>query len=109
MKGTLTVDSYAGIPHSTMQDDTYNGMFIPKGTMVFANVWYVTACFARFQPSWRNHGRSCVLTLGCVGRWPWTHACTTILRPSSLNVSSLGCTVRPNSSRMRHSASVVGM
>ncbi|KAI0747863.1 cytochrome P450 [Daedaleopsis nitida] len=28
-----------GIPHSTMQDDTYNGMFIPKGTMVFANAW----------------------------------------------------------------------
>ena len=24
-----------------MQDDTYNGMFIPKGTMVFANAWYV--------------------------------------------------------------------
>ncbi|TBU28897.1 cytochrome P450 [Dichomitus squalens] len=28
-----------GIPHSTLQDDTYNGMFIPKGTMVFANAW----------------------------------------------------------------------
>ncbi len=33
----------AGIPHSTMQDDTFNGMFIPKGTMVFANAWYVGA------------------------------------------------------------------
>lgn len=33
-----------GIPHSTMQDDTFNGMFIPKGTMVFANAWYVTRC-----------------------------------------------------------------
>ncbi|OSD02803.1 cytochrome P450 [Trametes coccinea BRFM310] len=28
-----------GIPHSTMEDDTYDGMFIPKGTMVFANAW----------------------------------------------------------------------
>ncbi|PIL23757.1 cytochrome P450 [Ganoderma sinense ZZ0214-1] len=28
-----------GIPHSTMEDDTFNGMFIPKGTMVFANAW----------------------------------------------------------------------
>ncbi|OBZ75208.1 O-methylsterigmatocystin oxidoreductase [Grifola frondosa] len=28
-----------GVPHSTMQDDTYNGMFIPKGTMIFANAW----------------------------------------------------------------------
>ena len=25
-----------------MQDDTYNGMFIPKGTMVFANAWYAS-------------------------------------------------------------------
>ncbi|TFK87371.1 cytochrome P450 [Polyporus arcularius HHB13444] len=28
-----------GIPHSTMEEDTYKGMLIPKGTMVFANAW----------------------------------------------------------------------
>lgn len=26
-----------GIPHKSLQDDVYNGMFIPKGTIVFAN------------------------------------------------------------------------
>ena len=39
----------AGIPHSTMHDDTYNGMFIPKGTMVFANAWYVMRCLAHYR------------------------------------------------------------
>lgn len=23
-----------------MEDDVYNGMFIPKGSLVFANIWY---------------------------------------------------------------------
>ncbi|KAI9457534.1 cytochrome P450 [Russula earlei] len=27
------------IPHSTTKDDVYEGFFIPKGTMVFGNVW----------------------------------------------------------------------
>ena len=29
-----------GLPHRLMEDDVYNGMFLPKGTLVFANVWY---------------------------------------------------------------------
>jgi hypothetical protein len=24
-----------------MEDDIYEGMFIPKGTLVFANIWWV--------------------------------------------------------------------
>ena len=36
-------NNLTGIPHSTMQDDIYNGMFIPKGTMVFANAWCVSS------------------------------------------------------------------
>ncbi|KAI0772509.1 cytochrome P450 [Trametes elegans] len=28
-----------GLPHRLMQNDVYNGMFIPCGTLVFANVW----------------------------------------------------------------------
>ncbi|KZS93997.1 cytochrome P450 [Sistotremastrum niveocremeum HHB9708] len=27
------------IPHSVIQDDEYNGMFIPKDTRIFANIW----------------------------------------------------------------------
>jgi len=28
-----------GIPHSTTEDDWYEGMFIPKGTICFTNLW----------------------------------------------------------------------
>ncbi|KAL2132834.1 hypothetical protein VTI74DRAFT_3233 [Chaetomium olivicolor] len=28
-----------GIPHASLADDVYNGMFIPKGTIVYPNVW----------------------------------------------------------------------
>ena len=27
------------VPRSTIADDTYNGWFIPKGTVVLANAW----------------------------------------------------------------------
>ncbi|KAF9264300.1 cytochrome P450 [Marasmius fiardii PR-910] len=29
------------IPHYSTQDDIYNGMFIPKNTIVFANIWAI--------------------------------------------------------------------
>lgn len=28
-----------GIPHAALNDDVYNGMYIPKGTIVYQNVW----------------------------------------------------------------------
>jgi cytochrome P450 len=28
-----------GIPHASIADDVYEGMFIPKGTTVYPNVW----------------------------------------------------------------------
>ncbi|KIY70824.1 cytochrome P450 [Cylindrobasidium torrendii FP15055 ss-10] len=28
-----------GLPHSTTQDDIHNGYFVPKGSLIFANVW----------------------------------------------------------------------
>ncbi|KAJ7822933.1 cytochrome P450 [Mycena leptocephala] len=31
-----------GVPHCVMQDDVYRGMFIPKGSMVFANIRHDT-------------------------------------------------------------------
>ncbi|KAH9028791.1 cytochrome P450 [Lactarius hengduanensis] len=30
-----------GFPHCSTEDDWYDGMFIPKGTMVIANVWHL--------------------------------------------------------------------
>ena len=31
-----------GLPHATLEDDDYKGYFIPKGSIVFANIWYST-------------------------------------------------------------------
>lgn len=30
-----------GIPHATMEDDVFNNYFIPKGSVVIANLWWV--------------------------------------------------------------------
>ncbi|KAF8552662.1 cytochrome P450 [Imleria badia] len=30
-----------GLPHRLMEDDVYNGTFIPKGSLVFANIWTI--------------------------------------------------------------------
>ena len=30
-----------GIPHRLTEDDTYSGYIIPKGTIVYANIWLV--------------------------------------------------------------------
>ncbi|KAK0470764.1 cytochrome P450 [Armillaria novae-zelandiae] len=31
-----------GIPHGTLEDDVFEGNFIPKGSVVFANIWAMT-------------------------------------------------------------------
>lgn len=31
-----------GLPHRLMEDDVYNGMHIPKGSLVFSNIWSIT-------------------------------------------------------------------
>ena len=30
-----------GLPHRLMEEDEYNGYYIPKGSIVLGNVWYV--------------------------------------------------------------------
>lgn len=45
-----------GIPHKSTVDDEYQGMFIPKGTLVLANAWWVV------------HPRlSCIAEITCRG------------------------------------------
>ena len=48
-----------GLPHATMEDDEYNGFFIPARTIVNANIWYVRLLRA-YSPviggSWRAQG-----------------------------------------------------
>ncbi|RDB29405.1 hypothetical protein Hypma_016002 [Hypsizygus marmoreus] len=40
-----------GVAHSTSEDDIYNGYFIPKGTVVLANIWAMTRDEERYpQP-----------------------------------------------------------
>ncbi|KAF9443654.1 cytochrome P450 [Macrolepiota fuliginosa MF-IS2] len=38
-----------GIPHRALRDDVYKGMFIPKGTTVFANAWGISRDGAFYQ------------------------------------------------------------
>lgn len=37
-----TVVATVGLPHRSMEDDDYNGMFIPKGTLVIPNTRYTS-------------------------------------------------------------------
>lgn len=32
-----------GIPHRSQEDDVHDGYFIPKGSIVFQNIWYVSS------------------------------------------------------------------
>ncbi|KDQ56874.1 hypothetical protein JAAARDRAFT_194819 [Jaapia argillacea MUCL 33604] len=34
-----TSPSAVGLPHRLMEDDVYKGMFLPKGSLMFANIW----------------------------------------------------------------------
>ena len=44
---TLGVDRIrdTDLPHRLMQDDEYNGYFLPKGSWVIGNIWLVPARF----------------------------------------------------------------
>lgn len=37
----LTGLDLTGIPHKTTSDDVYNGHFIPKGSLIHPNLWFV--------------------------------------------------------------------
>lgn len=39
---TVLILSFAGIPHALTEDDVYNGVFLPKGSVVMPNVWSIT-------------------------------------------------------------------
>lgn len=34
----VRLETFEGMPHRLMQDDVYEGMFIPKGSMVIGNI-----------------------------------------------------------------------
>jgi len=39
LPGRPSYPFWSALPHRLMEDDIYEGMFIPKGTLVFANIW----------------------------------------------------------------------
>ncbi|KAI0068104.1 cytochrome P450 oxidoreductase [Artomyces pyxidatus] len=38
-----------GIPHTSTEDDWYNGYFIPKGSLVFSNIWAISQDTAYYK------------------------------------------------------------
>jgi hypothetical protein len=40
------------LPHRLMEDDVYKDMHIPKGSLVFGNIWYVLLLMFYFGVSW---------------------------------------------------------
>ena len=41
---------HVGLPHRSLDDDIYNGMFIPKGSLVIANMRYECKLLATVIP-----------------------------------------------------------
>lgn len=42
----MTLRSFVAIPHSLVEDDVYEGYYLPKGSIIVPNNWYVS-----FSPS----------------------------------------------------------
>jgi cytochrome P450 len=43
-----------GLPHMTTEDDMFNKYFIPKGALIFANLWYALNFFFLFTATFRS-------------------------------------------------------
>jgi hypothetical protein len=65
------------LPHLVRTDDVHEGYFIPKGSLVIANLWYET-----IPPPCRSFFLTCV-----TGSWPTTSANTRIPRSSTRSAS----------------------
>jgi hypothetical protein len=39
-----------GLPHMTTEDDIFNGYLIPKGALMFANIWYASTFYSLLLP-----------------------------------------------------------
>jgi Cytochrome P450 len=37
----LVLMEIIAVPHAVAEDDEFNGYFLPKGTVIFPNTWYV--------------------------------------------------------------------
>ncbi len=51
---TSTDVSHLALPHCSTEDDVESGYFIPKGSLVYANIWYVIR--RSIPPETQPHG-----------------------------------------------------
>ena len=59
-----------GVPHRVMEDDVYEGYFIPKGSLVLANLWCVVWEGSGVMRALMREKGSCCTTSGrIVGPW----------------------------------------
>ena len=51
------IDSLSGLPHMVTRDDEFNGYFIPVGTTVVGNSWFVLTCLTRTTTTYQRRRR----------------------------------------------------
>lgn len=72
-----------GVPHALIQDDVYEGMFIPGGATVIANIWLVSTfsflvgCCTNLR-SFAPRGANCGIGRSCATRSMWIPSHTTL-------------------------------
>lgn len=45
----MDIERFIDIPHKVMEEDTYEGYYIPKGTLIIANIWYAFNFFNNYR------------------------------------------------------------
>lgn len=84
MDGMCLTSAETGFPHRVSEDDIYNGYYIPKGSLVIPNQWYVIATWVRLPniliPCWVI-GICCTIAILFLSLWsfvPNAFSCTRI-------------------------------
>ena len=54
---TIILTSSEGVPHMSTFDDEYNGFYIPKGTIIIGNSWFVRLFALNVYPDVYDLGR----------------------------------------------------
>ena len=85
-----------GVPKRVMEDDTYNGYFIPAGATIVENIWFVN-----HQNVWISPYHPFLIG-ACVGKCSAMSPSTPCLKPSTQNGSStMGNSIPPSGIQKR--------